>query len=749
MSEYCMKCMMPLDGKAACSNCGFAGAGTHVPHQLAPGTMLLGRYLLGQVIGQGGFGITYIGRDLTLGIRVAIKEFFPVGHANRNVGISDSITVTDERNETIIHEGKARFLEEARVLAQFYGASGIVNVNNYFEANDTAYIVMEYLDGEDLRCRLKKGVLSADRVFELMRPVMNALQKVHDQGVVHRDISPDNIMLLKDGTMKLMDFGAARFIDYSDQRSVSVMLKSGYAPEEQYRARGEQGPWTDVYALCATIYKAITGITPDDALQRLYEDEIEWPSQLGIAITSQQEEALKKGMATRTADRFKSIDELKYALGFVDDTDVKADEVTVTVVDIGIGNRKKAADADTFHQKTDVVIDGERERGVPERNGDEEETVESGKAQRDEVCDGSERGDCVHDADRVDADSDSDSKLSPIKKIGIASIIVILIALAIAILPQLLVPPVYTVSFESGGGGSVAPVEITGGDQLEEPETPTRENYTFEGWYLDRDLTERVEFPVRVSSDLELYAAWEEILVNYTVKYLDDGTQEAVQDSKTAGGNSIGSTVIEEAPEIDGFVLVSDATQVLKVSASEKDNVISFRYKKLTSYIVNYVDQGSGAALADQKVVSDVLEGDSVTETAPEISGYALASESPQMISLGANPDGNVITFSYTKLTSYIVNYVDQGSGAALADQKVVSDVLEGDSVTETAPEISGYALASESPQMISLGANPDGNVITFSYTPIVVYQAPIQKPSSSKNTSSGSDDVHWDGGWD
>ena len=198
-----------------------------------------------------------------------------------------------------IQKGKDSFLKEARTVARFRGTPGIVDVLNFFEANDTAYLVMEYLEGETLSHRLRQHLFTADEIFRLMAPVFDTLEKIHAQGVIHRDISPDNIMLLGDGRLKLMDFGAARLMNYSDQRSVSVVLKAGYAPLEQYSAKGEQGPWTDIYALCATLYKCITGKTPDDALDRADGDELQWPSELGFPISVQQEAVLKKGMAAR------------------------------------------------------------------------------------------------------------------------------------------------------------------------------------------------------------------------------------------------------------------------------------------------------------------------------------------------------------------------------------------------------------------------------------------------------------------
>ena len=310
--------MEPLQGRMICPRCGFQGELMAIPHQLRPGTVLNGRYLVGGSLGQGGFGITYVGRDLKLDMRVAIKEYYPNGYANRNNQVSNSITITDANNFSVIRDGVQRFLSEARTLARFDTEPGVVTVHDFFETNQTAYIIMEFLDGWDLSRVLKEHLFPADEIFRLMEPVMNTLEKIHTANIIHRDISPDNLMLLPDGRLKLMDFGAARMVDYSDPRSLSVVLKTGYAPEEQYRSRGIQGPWTDIYALCATIYKCITGITPDDSLERGRLDHTRWPSELNIPISRNQEAVLKKGMAFRQEDRFQNIAELRQALNAPD-----------------------------------------------------------------------------------------------------------------------------------------------------------------------------------------------------------------------------------------------------------------------------------------------------------------------------------------------------------------------------------------------------------------------------------------------
>lgn len=279
-------------------------------HILKYGKILNNRYVIEEVLGEGGFGITYKGIDRLLDVEVAIKEYFPQGFVTRNNVYSQEITITQMKYEDLFYKGKQRFLSEARVLAKFNKEPGIVSVTDFFEENNTAYIVMEYLDGITLKGYMEyNGLLSVNDILELMFPLMKALDVVHKAGLIHRDISPDNIMLLDNGGVKLMDFGAARMYTEFGQKSLSIMLKHGYAPEEQYRTHGVQGPWTDIYALSATIYKCITGITPLESLQRVLADTLKSPSQLGVAIQPWQEYALLKGLSVRQEDRYQNIQE--------------------------------------------------------------------------------------------------------------------------------------------------------------------------------------------------------------------------------------------------------------------------------------------------------------------------------------------------------------------------------------------------------------------------------------------------------
>lgn len=309
--SYCFYCMKEKGGAHFCPYCGQPDSRDAQSHHLHPGTILSGKYLVGYAIGEGGFGITYVGRDTTLDIKVAIKEYYPNGCVNRNTVVSPQVATTSEKQIERFQKGKNDFLYEARRLARFLKLPGVVGVRDYFEANGTAYIIMDYLEGETLSDYLKRaGTMPAQRAFELMLPVVNALKAVHAQGIIHRDISPDNIMYCPDGTLVLMDFGSARFFANSE-KEMSVMLKQGYAPEEQYRKSGDQGPWTDVYGVCATLYKCITGKRPADALDRLREDPIRRPGEMGAAITPACESVLMRGLAVYKENRIQDMNELE------------------------------------------------------------------------------------------------------------------------------------------------------------------------------------------------------------------------------------------------------------------------------------------------------------------------------------------------------------------------------------------------------------------------------------------------------
>ena len=315
MEAYCVNCMRQVQKGQICPHCG------DVPEQepecniLPPGTILQGRYMLGNKLGQGGFGITYIGCDLRLNLRVAIKEYFPNGFASRNVSYSPHVDIHTPKLSPTNRDGKEKFLAEARVLAQFHEEEGIVKVRDFFEENNTAYIVMDYLDGITMQAYLKQHTMQPAQMLQKMEPILHSLEKIHEESVIHRDISPDNIMMLHTGPLKLMDFGAAKEIDFKDNKSISVVLKQGFAPIEQYYSTGVIGPWTDIYALCATMYMCLTGKKPKGSLDRQMDDDDQdpflWPSQMGVKIDPQLEAVLKKGMAIDRKKRYQSVAELR------------------------------------------------------------------------------------------------------------------------------------------------------------------------------------------------------------------------------------------------------------------------------------------------------------------------------------------------------------------------------------------------------------------------------------------------------
>ncbi|MBK1646912.1 hypothetical protein CKO25_20250 [Thiocapsa imhoffii] len=302
-----------------CPHCGWRPGVDNPAPALALGTLLDGRHRIGRVLGHGGFGITYLAWDENLHLRLAIKEYLPRDCATRAPDGVSLAVYSGQAGEQFAY-GLDRFLEEARALARFDQHPGIVTVKSFFRAHGTGYCVMDYVEGLTLKQYLERqpgGRIPVEQAWRLLAPVMDALRAVHQAGLLHRDLSPDNIYITGQGRVKLLDFGAARFAAGEHSRSLSIILKPGYAPEEQYRTRGKQGPWTDVYGLAATLYRAITGTVPPEALDRLDKDELVAPSQLGIVISSDQERVLLKALAVRAAARYPTMHGMQEAWGAV------------------------------------------------------------------------------------------------------------------------------------------------------------------------------------------------------------------------------------------------------------------------------------------------------------------------------------------------------------------------------------------------------------------------------------------------
>ena len=280
---------------------------------LPAGTILKGKYLTGDMLGFGGFGITYLGVDLKKERKVALKEFMPSGIAVRTPGTLRVSAVQDERGFSY---GKERFGDEARTLYRLNSHPNIVHVFDYFEENNTAYYVMEYLDGMDLRRYLKQkgGRLSYEEMLSLLLPVIDALEYVHEKNLLHRDISPDNIFIRRDKIVKLIDFGAARQALADESRSFSVILKKGFAPLEQYRRRGNQGPWTDIYALAATIYQILTGQRVPEAPERMMQDSLKPPEVYNPGIPKGGSDAIVKALSILPEDRQQTVRQFRQQL---------------------------------------------------------------------------------------------------------------------------------------------------------------------------------------------------------------------------------------------------------------------------------------------------------------------------------------------------------------------------------------------------------------------------------------------------
>lgn len=314
LDHLCLNCMKEIPQVGGpCPFCGFSEAGMNLSAQhLAPRTLLKGQYLVGRVLGQGGFGITYVGIDINLEWKVAIKEYYPKGYANRDCRYSNTMQMTTMNQALVIEQ--QRLLEEARVLAQCDDLPGVVNVKDYFQENGTNYIVMEYLEGETLRQHMARngGFLPVNTVLAMMEPLLKSLISLHEKGVLHKDISPDNIMITDKGKVKLIDFGSALRMDRNT--NLTQTYKGNFSPIEQRTPGGVVGTYSDIYSLCATMYYAITGQTPDSSISRVQQDNLVSPAQMGMAIPPIVNAALMNGLAVQPDERTASAKDLYYFL---------------------------------------------------------------------------------------------------------------------------------------------------------------------------------------------------------------------------------------------------------------------------------------------------------------------------------------------------------------------------------------------------------------------------------------------------
>ena len=299
-----------------CPHCGYdvRETGVEEAYYLEPGTVLQERYLLGRVLGCDGFGVTYIGYDIGQQRKVAVKEYLPSDCATRRLGTKKLTIYSGDAYEQFM-AGLTSFLEEARGLAVFADIPEVVNIYDYFRENDTGYIVMEYLNGKTVKELLeKRKKLPYDEAEEIICHVLDGLSAVHKKGIIHRDVVPDNIFITDAGEVKLSGFEAACHVAPANSKSLPVILRPGYAPGEQYRSHGKQGPWTDVYGVGATFYHMITGIRPPESLDRMVEDDLKKPSELGVEIPPEKEAVLMKSLRVWQEERLQSAEEFREAL---------------------------------------------------------------------------------------------------------------------------------------------------------------------------------------------------------------------------------------------------------------------------------------------------------------------------------------------------------------------------------------------------------------------------------------------------
>lgn len=275
-------------------------------------TVLNGRYTIIKTLGQGGFGITYLAKDMKYNQFCAIKEYFPVEYSSRDVGSCSIHSHLNAKAQHVYEHGREKFVEEAKKLQLLLKDPIVVDYRDFFQANNTAYIVMEYVDGQTLRqmAVANGGRLNAQYAMQVFVAVASSLMELHKINILHRDLSPENIMVSKDGQIKIIDFGAARDYVSSQNAGMSILLKRGYAPPEQYDRNGNQGPWSDVYALCATFYALICGRIPPEPLFRYKGKQLPSLKSMGCQVTECTSNVIQKGLELEARNRYRNFREL-------------------------------------------------------------------------------------------------------------------------------------------------------------------------------------------------------------------------------------------------------------------------------------------------------------------------------------------------------------------------------------------------------------------------------------------------------
>lgn len=309
-----------------CPRCGYTKEQAYKEHDiLSVGTVLMNRYVIGKLLGRGGFGITYLAYDTKEEQAVAVKEYYPDGTAVR---IGDNTTVepmTSLQSEDFSH-GLERFFSEAEIIKRFNGVSDIPEVYDVFRENGTAYYAMEFFSGISLKEYVKNhGVITSGQAVYMLKRLLPALSEIHASGVLHRDISPDNIIICRNGRIRLIDFGSARSFRSDETGNMSVIIKEGFAPAEQYWRKGNQDARTDLYSLATSVYFGLTGTVPENAILRIDDDE---PFCAGIKkLSPTLGDIIKKASEVKKENRFNSAEEM---LGCVNSCGIDEEAVTLT-----------------------------------------------------------------------------------------------------------------------------------------------------------------------------------------------------------------------------------------------------------------------------------------------------------------------------------------------------------------------------------------------------------------------------------
>lgn len=292
--KLCMGCMNEIpDGVRQCPICGYDESTlVQESYYLMPGTVIGGKYIVGKVMDYNRFYITYLGWDAERNQKVTVHEYLPSDFSTRAKG-ETGVTIYSGDALEQFEEGLKTFLNEGNAVQHISDLQGVSIVYDCVSENDTGYIINEYLEGQTLKELLNQGKkYSMEEAMTIITPLLQGLSRIHASQVMHYDICPNHVFITDQGEVKLINFGAAKYTTTSNSKSLAIILKPGYAPEEQYRSQGEKGAWSDVYAVAALLYRMITGIVPDEAVERAMIDNLKPPSELGVKLPKATENAL-------------------------------------------------------------------------------------------------------------------------------------------------------------------------------------------------------------------------------------------------------------------------------------------------------------------------------------------------------------------------------------------------------------------------------------------------------------------------